>query len=107
MDYELMWDWGNDNLFEGIAYIEERIENGELGRNMPAASSSILRIWSRRVSSMTPRTPGSASRLWSISTRTGPSTSWARTTNRHILKENRSFDAKGPSIELRALFSAV
>ena len=28
---DLMWDWENDDLFEGIAYLEKRIENGELG----------------------------------------------------------------------------
>ena len=32
MHADLMWDWENDDLFEGIAYLEERIENGELGR---------------------------------------------------------------------------
>jgi hypothetical protein len=28
---DLMWDWVNDDLFEGIAHLEERIEAGKLG----------------------------------------------------------------------------
>lgn len=33
MHAELMWDWENDDLFEGIAYLEKKIENGEIGRD--------------------------------------------------------------------------